>query len=613
MVSNLENSLIRSGTRRYDWENLLASTSGLSQDYLTYLLTYMPQDDLASLPTNLLLENVKYAELVRHETPCSMVVPEDIFNNYVLPYACLDETRISWRPFFYEQFQELARRSASIEDAVLTLNRLAFDQLEVEYHPTKRPHNNMNHKESMACGYASCTGLAILMVSACRAVGIPARIAGIPSWPDGTGNHNWFEVWDFGEWHFLGASEPGEYDLTWFNDKVRSLDPDPPQENRIYATRYDTDNVYFPLAWDAESHAINAIDRTSFYQAVAPRPKNPTDIVIRPRGYICGRTPHPIKITGRLDDPAWKAAPWTEYFVDIEGHHKPTPRFHTRAKMLWDDDYLYVGAYLEEPHVWGTLKDKNSIIFNDPDFEIFIDPDGSNHNYYEFEINALGTIWELSLERPYRDGGPIHRGDNMPGLLSKVHIDGSLNDPSDTDKGWSIEVAIPWSGLARYTGKNQSCPPQPGNQWRMNMSRVNWLVDIIDGKYSKVPREAHPEDNWVWTPQRAIDMHRPEQWGYVQFANGAASETEFVPDPTWAARERLMEIYYLQKERSKPTINPDDLNLKGIPDKSISAPPVLKLGDNGAWTATYEVVVENGITRWVSVDEHGLLDIKLTE
>ena len=84
----------------------------------------------------------------------------------------------------------------------------------------------------------------------------------------------------------------------------------------------------------------------------------------------------------------------------------------------------------------------NKIIFNDNDFEIFIDPDGDNHNYYEFEVNPLGTIWELSLDKPYRDGGPIHRGDNMPGLKSAVHIDGSLNDPSDTDTGWSVEVDL---------------------------------------------------------------------------------------------------------------------------------------------------------------------------
>jgi len=610
MNLELEKNLENAGERRQVWAELVAAGDGAPREYLEFLLTYMPAEDLKSLPPELLLENVEYAMRVRHETPCSMVVPEDIFRNYVLPYACLDEVRSSWRPLFFEKYQELARRSASINDAVLTLNQMVFEQLGVEYHPSRRPHNNMSPAESMACGYASCTGLSIMAVSACRAVGIPARIVGIPAWPDGSGNHTWYEIWDFGEWRFVGASEPGEYDLTWFNDKVRGLDADPSQENRVYAVSYEPADCQFTLPWESGFDAVNAEDRTGFYRSVDPKPIHPTDIVISPRTYVCGKAPHPIEITGRMDDPAWENAPWTDYFVDIEGHHKPTPRFHTRAKMLWDDNYLYVGAYLEEPHVWGSLAEKNSIIFNDPDFEIFIDPDGSNHNYYEFEINALGTIWELSLEKPYRDGGPIHRGDNMPGLVTAVHIDGSLNDPSDTDRGWSVEVAIPWEGLARYTGAKQACPPSDGDQWRLNMSRVNWLVDIIDGQYHKVPRGAHPEDNWVWSPQRAIDMHRPEQWGYVQFADGPAAETKAVPDPTWPAREMLMEIYYIQKERSEPTDKVEELGLKGVPDASLPNPPELKVGDDGSWSAAYEAAMPDGSRCRVSVNHEGLLAVE---
>ena len=60
--------------------------------------------------------------------------------------------------------------------------------------------------------------------------------------------------------------------------------------------------------------------------------------------------------------------------------------------MLWDDDYFYIGAELREPHVWGTLTAHDSVIFHDNDFEVFIDPNGDNHEYYEFEINALGTV-----------------------------------------------------------------------------------------------------------------------------------------------------------------------------------------------------------------------------
>src|SRR5437588_12300536 len=74
-----------------------------------------------------------------------------------------------------------------------------------------------------------------------------------------------------------------------------------------------------------------------------------------PRGYVCYRAGGPIHVDGKADEPSWGNAPWTEDFVDIEGLGKPLPRFRTRAKMLWDDQCLYVYAELREPHVWGTI------------------------------------------------------------------------------------------------------------------------------------------------------------------------------------------------------------------------------------------------------------------
>jgi hypothetical protein len=269
---------------------------------------------------------------------------------------------------------------------------------------------------------------------------------------------------------------------------------------------------------------------------------------ITPRGYVCYRAKGPITIDGKADEASWADAPWTEDFVDIEGPGKPFPRFRTRAKMLWDDQYLYVYAELGEPHVWGTITKKNEVIFRDNDFEVFINPDGSNHNYYEYEMNALNTIWELTLDRPYRDDGPVHLGTNMDGLKSAVHVDGTLNDPSDTDRGWSVEIAYPWKGLAKYSTM-VACPPVDGEQWRMGFSRVEWLIDIIDGKYRKVPNR--PEDNWIWSPQGVVDMHRPERWGFVQFSTAVPGQAQFHPDPTLPARDRLMEVYYLQRSYHK--------------------------------------------------------------
>jgi len=126
---------------------------------------------------------------------------------------------------------------------------------------------------------------------------------------------------------------------------------------------------------------------------------------VPPRGYVCYRAAGPVDINGRLDKAVWQDVPWTDLFVDIEGAARARPRFRTRVKMLWDSEFFYVGAELEEPHVWGTLTQHDSVIFHDNDFEVFIDPNGDNHEYYEFEINALNTGWDLLLPRPYKDGG----------------------------------------------------------------------------------------------------------------------------------------------------------------------------------------------------------------
>ena len=263
-----------------------------------------------------------------------------------------------------------------------------------------------------------------------------------------------------------------------------------------------------------------------------------------PRGYVCHRASTPPAFDGRLDAGEWRDAPWMEDFTDIEGDLRPAPRFRTRAKMLWDDAYFYIAAEMEEPHVWATLTEHDSVIFQDPDFEVFIDPDGDNHNYYEIEINALGTIWDLRLVKPYRDGGPALNEWHVSGLKKAVHVNGTLNDPSDADGGWTVELALPWPVLAEYAGR--PAPPKEGDQWRVNFSRVEWDITIDDGHYHKVPNT--PEHNWVWSPQGAVDMHRPERWGYVQFSTAPPGTAAFRPGPSAPARDLLMDVYYAQHE-----------------------------------------------------------------
>jgi len=239
------------------------------------------------------------------------------------------------------------------------------------------------------------------------------------------------------------------------------------------------------------------------------------------RTYVCYWSPGPITVDGRLDDSAWASAPWSEEFIDIVGDTAPAPPLRTRFKLLWDSTYLYVAAELEEPHVWATLTARDAVVYRDNDFEVFIDPDGDGLNYYEIEINALGTVWDLLLVRPYRQGGPAITAWDIRGLQSAVHVDGTVNDPSDTDQGWTVEMALPWSVLVEAARGRR--PPQDGTEWRMNFSRVQWDLDVVDGEYRKTiePSTNRPrrEHNWVWSPQGVVDMHLPERWGTVRFSS----------------------------------------------------------------------------------------------
>lgn len=268
-----------------------------------------------------------------------------------------------------------------------------------------------------------------------------------------------------------------------------------------------------------------------------------------PRSHPVYRTSAPVEVNGRLDESEWAAAPWTADFVDIRGEDGPTPRLRTRAKLLWDDEALYVAARLEDPNVWGTLTQRDTALFHNNNFEVFIDPDGDTHNYYELEVNALETIWDLLLLKPYRDGGPAVDAWDIRGLEVGVEVQGTLNDPSDTDEGWTVEIALPWRVLEEAAPEGR--PPRAGEQWRLNFSRVQWPTTVVDGSYRKDidTTKAHPEDNWVWSPQGTINMHRPERWGIVQFADVVAgTDTITIAKlPNQEVKWALRRLYYRQR------------------------------------------------------------------
>lgn len=273
------------------------------------------------------------------------------------------------------------------------------------------------------------------------------------------------------------------------------------------------------------------------------------DGLVENRSYLCKQiTPGQITIDGK-QEPIWDQAQWTNSFVDIEGDRKPKPYFDTKVKMLWDTNYFYILAEMEEPHVWAKLTERDAVIFYDNDFEVFIDPDGDTHNYTEIEVNAFNTVWDLLLTRPYRDRGRALNQYDIKGLQTAIHINGTLNDPSDKDNGWTVEMAIPWKSFKQTTSANW--PPENNDTWRVNFSRVQWDTKIIDGQYEKVIDEAtgkpKREMNWVWSPQRIIAMHEPEFWGSVTFKIlGKEREDHYADFISEEIRQRIYEIHLNQ-------------------------------------------------------------------
>lgn len=272
-----------------------------------------------------------------------------------------------------------------------------------------------------------------------------------------------------------------------------------------------------------------------------------------PKHYFCYRTDTPIVCDGILSENAWENAAWSEPFVDIEGKGKDLPFYDTRMKMLWDNEALYVAALLEEPHVWAYLDQRDDIVFRENDFEVFIDVNGSGRNYFEIEVNALNTIFDLMLPEPYRDGGRGQIAWDAHGLESCVHVEGTVNDGSDRDKQWALEIRIPFSTLAL----NDESLPGEEKLWRINFSRVEYKVSYHAGNYEKdvdpSTGKVYPEFNWVWSPQGVINMHYPERWGYLVFKDQKRKQDtpSFSVPIEDQLRKYLWLIYYKQKEYFK--------------------------------------------------------------
>ncbi len=253
--------------------------------------------------------------------------------------------------------------------------------------------------------------------------------------------------------------------------------------------------------------------------------------------YTSQRAAGPIAVDGRLDEASWHLAPRSPRFEDLEEPGRPA-LYDTRAAVLWDDDYLYVGFWLEEPDVRATFTERDSMICLENDVEVFI---AGEDAYFEFELNALGTIMERLyiwqdryIEAGYAElpefdlvanptvdtlGGEgsghahprgrrwIFRDWDMPGLKWGVHVDGTINDDSDVDRGWTAEIAFPWQGL-KHLADGRSLPAREGDVWRMDFSRFQW---IDEGGVRNCP-------GWAWNSHQIYDSHIPDRFTFIHFS-----------------------------------------------------------------------------------------------
>ena len=242
------------------------------------------------------------------------------------------------------------------------------------------------------------------------------------------------------------------------------------------------------------------------------------DKIILPKHYIVNKINDQINIDGKDDELAWSNAIYSDDFIDIEGDK--IPRQKTNVKMLWDDKFLYVFAKLYENHIWGDITKRDEVIYYNNDFEVFINPNDDVFSYGEIEINALGTEWDLFLNRPYRLKGKADSSWDINGLKSAVDMSGTLNDPNDLDDYWTVEIAIPLKEIKKLNTSEKDEKVISGDVWRINFSRVNWDFEINNGVYSRKKENGKylPEYNWVWSPQGIINMHVPENWGYLVFS-----------------------------------------------------------------------------------------------
>lgn len=216
--------------------------------------------------------------------------------------------------------------------------------------------------------------------------------------------------------------------------------------------------------------------------------------------YSCPRVSCGPVIDGRLDEAVWQGCPPVRLVLSTTG--KPASR-ETVARMCWDERYLYIGFECEDTDVWGTLVNRDDPVYSEEVVEAFLAPECDLVHYYEINVSPRNTVFDGFIVNPsaWEPTDDTDFGWNCEGIRTAVMVDGTLDDRTDTDRGWSVEIAVPFAGLGRST-------PRPGERWRANLYRIDLSPE--------------PAEFQAWSPTLASPprFHVPTRFGTVFFVNG---------------------------------------------------------------------------------------------
>lgn len=335
----LADALERAGENRAELEKALAASVGEELAAMRFLIAFMPPKDLKSLDAEFLREHVEYAFRAREATAWAKAIPLERFLEDVVPYACINERRDRWRKDFFERFHPMIKDCETASQAAATLNREVFRLLDVRY-STQRPKADQSPYESIDAKLASCTGLSVLLIDACRAVGVPARLVGTPLWSDLSGNHSWVEVWD-GGWHFTGAAEPSGDVLNqaWFIDRASKAIPGHPRHG-IFATAWRQRRLTFPMVWARGADDVQAVDVSHRYvERAEPLAEGEARVRFVARNDSGNRIETTVKVLNESGEVVFEGTTRDERF-DANDHVTARLKLDGRYSIRWGDKEL---------------------------------------------------------------------------------------------------------------------------------------------------------------------------------------------------------------------------------------------------------------------------------